>query len=89
MIKPKGQNELTGIGLERFESVLEDIKSKGYSNRCPVICMDFTTSENCAACRNAFPKTHDIFKDGCPCYVGYNTGYLTRRIKEILKTGKI
>ena len=89
MINPKGQNELTYISLKKFEFVLEDIKSKGYSKFCPVIGMDFITSENCMVCQNAFPKTQNRFKNQCPCYAGYRTSYLIRRIKEILKTGKI
>ena len=82
-LKPKGENELTSDSLMKFKVVYSDIKSKKCSIICPVYCKN--TIHNCEVCVQAFPK--DGFS--CPCHSNYSKEYLLRRIKEIIKTGKI
>ena len=83
-MEPKGQNELTKESIKWFKNCLKSIQAKGYDDaHCPISCKK--THYTCRICHQAFPKNYAM----CPCHSEYTKTYLIRRVKEIIKTGKI
>ena len=77
------------IVFNKLKVMIEDLKSVGRTNICPMwnsYIVDFFSVSNCRACEKLFPNILNTTL--CPCNI-YKPSYLIKKLKQIIKDNEI